>query len=133
MGRRMKKMHQMSSEPTSSNQSEQKSFIISYVPLLVSQSMNSLSRQFLAEYFESVSPGQINEIRINARKNILMVDAKSSEILEKLKTIPTLSEIPVRSFITYGKETTTNMSSDVDLEIKYVDLKSLLRSSVRIL
>ncbi|KAH7946215.1 hypothetical protein HPB49_021514 [Dermacentor silvarum] len=134
MGRRLKKrMRQMSSEQTSSNEREQQSFMVSYVPLTASHNLNSLSRQFLYEYFESVAPGQINEIRINSRKNILTVDAKSSTIIEKLKTIPTLSGIPVRSFFTYGKESTTGVISDVDLDMKNVDLRNLLSSSVQIL
>ncbi|KAH7948892.1 hypothetical protein HPB49_002928 [Dermacentor silvarum] len=134
MGRRMKKrMRQMSSEQTSSNEREQQSFMVSYVPLTASHNLNSLSRQFLYEYFESVAPGQVNEIRINSRKNILTVDAKSSTVIEKLKTIPTLSGIPVRSFFTYGKESTTGVISDVDLDIKNVDLRKLLSSSVQIL
>ncbi|KAH7936948.1 hypothetical protein HPB49_006524 [Dermacentor silvarum] len=43
MGRRMKKrMRQMSSEQTSSNERDQQSFMVSYVPLTASHNLNSL-------------------------------------------------------------------------------------------
>ncbi|KAH7960078.1 hypothetical protein HPB49_016778 [Dermacentor silvarum] len=129
-GRRMtKKMRQMLSEQISSNPSEQQCFLVSDVPLTASHNLKSLSRQFLTEYFKIVAPGQVNEIHINSDKNILTVDAISSTIIEKLKTIPTLGLIPVRSFINYGKESTTGVISHVDFDIKNVDLRNLLSSS----
>ncbi|KAH7986882.1 hypothetical protein HPB52_024662 [Rhipicephalus sanguineus] len=54
-----------------------RSYTISYVPTSTTDILNSLNRQSLSEYFELVAPGQVAEIRINARKNILSVEEAS--------------------------------------------------------
>ncbi|KAH7946865.1 hypothetical protein HPB52_005217 [Rhipicephalus sanguineus] len=80
--------------------------------------LNSLNRQSLSEYFELVAPGQVAEIRINARKNILSVEVSTKTILDTLKAIVLLGNIPIRAFAKYDRETTTEVIYDVDEEIR---------------
>ncbi|KAH7958840.1 hypothetical protein HPB49_005690 [Dermacentor silvarum] len=64
-----------------------RSYTISYVPTTTTDILNSLIRQSLTEYFELVAPGQVEEIRINAQKNILSVEVNTKTILDTLKAI----------------------------------------------
>ncbi|KAH7957823.1 hypothetical protein HPB52_023159 [Rhipicephalus sanguineus] len=91
--------------------------------------LNSLNRQSLSEYFELVAPGQVAEIRINARKNILSVEVTTKSILDTLKAIVQLGNISVRAFSAYDKETTTGVIYDVDEDITDSSLEKLLSSS----
>ncbi|KAH7939592.1 hypothetical protein HPB52_014726 [Rhipicephalus sanguineus] len=106
-----------------------RSYTISYVPTSTTDILNSLNRQSLSEYFELVAPGQVAEIRINARKNILSVEVTTKSILDTLKAIVQLGNIPVRAFSAYDKETTTGVIYDVDEDITDSSLKKLLSSS----
>ena len=108
-------------------------FTISYVPTSTTDNLNSLNRQSLTEYFERVAPAQVNEIRINGRKNILSVDVTNQTILERLKAVTQLGTISVRSFLARGKGTTTGVINDVDGDITDADLQRLVTSTVRIL
>ncbi|KAH7957145.1 hypothetical protein HPB52_015663 [Rhipicephalus sanguineus] len=106
-----------------------RSYTISYVPTSTTDILNSLNRQSLSEYFELVAPGQVAEIRINARKNILSVEVTTKSILDTLKAIVQLGNIPVRAFSAYDKETTTGVIYDVDEDITDSSLEKLLSSS----
>ncbi|KAH7943342.1 hypothetical protein HPB52_006963 [Rhipicephalus sanguineus] len=86
------------------------------------------NRQSLSEYFELVAPGQVAEIRINARKNILSVEVTTKSILDTLKAIVQLGNIPVRAFSAYDKERTTGVIYDVDEDITDSSLEKLLSS-----
>ncbi|KAH7961489.1 hypothetical protein HPB52_009386 [Rhipicephalus sanguineus] len=97
--------------------SSMRSFTISYVPTTTTDILNSLNRQSLSEYFERIAPGQVEEIRINTRKNILSVEVNSKTILDTLKAIVQLGNIPVYAFSAYDKETTIGVIYDVDEEI----------------
>ncbi|KAH7969420.1 hypothetical protein HPB52_017833 [Rhipicephalus sanguineus] len=110
-----------------------RSYTISYVPTSTTDILNSLNRQSLSEYFELVAPGQVAEIRINARKNILSVEVTTKSILDTLKAIVQLGNIPVRAFSAYDKETTTGVIYDVDEDITDSSLEKLLSSSSPIL
>lgn len=109
--------------------SSMRSYTISYVPTSTTDILNSLNRQSLSEYFELVAPGQVAEIRINARKNILSMDVTTKSILDTLKAIVQLGNIPVRAFSAYDKETTTGVIYDVDEDITDSSLEKLLSSS----
>lgn len=113
--------------------SGKRSYTIAYVPTTTAHNLNSLNRQSLSEYFERTAPGQVEEIRINDRKNILTVEVNTQTILETLKTITQLGSIPVRAFPTYGKEATTGVIYDVDIEITDADLAKLLSSTAPVL
>ncbi|KAH7950851.1 hypothetical protein HPB52_002413 [Rhipicephalus sanguineus] len=106
-----------------------RSYTISYVPTSTTDILNSVNRQSLSEYFELVAPGQVAEIRINARKNILSVEVTTKSILDTLKAIVQLGNIPVRAFSAYDKETTTGVIYDVDEDITDSSLEKLLSSS----
>ncbi|KAH7945455.1 hypothetical protein HPB49_011040 [Dermacentor silvarum] len=106
-----------------------RSYTISYVPTTTTDILNSLNRQSLTEYFELVAPGQVEEIRINAQKNILSVEVNTKTILDTLKAIGQLGNIPVRAFSAYDKETTTGVIYDVDEDITDSSLEKLLSSS----
>ncbi|KAH7934199.1 hypothetical protein HPB49_022928 [Dermacentor silvarum] len=106
-----------------------RSYTISYVPTTTTDILNSLNRQSLTEYFELVAPGQVEEIRINAQKNILSVEVNTKTILDTLKAIGQLGNIPVRAFSAYDKETTTGVIYDVNEDITDSSLEKLLSSS----
>ncbi|KAH9366221.1 hypothetical protein HPB48_008621 [Haemaphysalis longicornis] len=106
---------------------------VGYVPVKKTDNLNTLNRQKLTEYFRQVAVNQVKEIRINARLNVLTVDVTTDGIIDTLKAITGLGNIQMRSFLVHGKETTTGVISDVDLEINDSDLVQLLSSTVRIL
>lgn len=114
------------------NVSEQSlTYTISYMPV-EEENLNSINRQTLTLLLERLVPGQVKEVRINARRNILSVDVSSRATLDKLKTVSVLGNIRVRSFFAHGLNTTAGVISDVDIQIKDMDLVQLLSSSVRI-
>ncbi|KAH7959949.1 hypothetical protein HPB49_015485 [Dermacentor silvarum] len=110
-----------------------RSYTISYVPKTTTDIMSSLNRQSLTEYLELVAPGQVEQIRINAQKNILSVEVNTKTILDTLKAIGQLGNIPVRAFFAYDKETTTGVIYDVDEDITDSSLEKLLSSSAPVL
>ena len=133
-GRRLKrKLRRTSPRCGQPVHKEVPSFMIGYVTTSASDNLNSLNRQFLTEFFDRIAPGQINEVRINPRKNILMVDAKNATVLETLKNIQALGNFPVRSFKVYGKDASIGVISDVDPQITEESLARLVISTVRIL
>lgn len=119
-------------EPQPALDKGKRCFTISYVPMSTSDNLNSLNRQSLTNYFERVAPAQVNEIRINSRKNILSVDVTNKTILDKLKAVTQLGSISVRAFLAHGKGTTTGVINDVDADITDADLQNLVTSTVRI-
>ncbi|KAH7978473.1 hypothetical protein HPB49_005587 [Dermacentor silvarum] len=86
MGRRMKKrMRQMSSEQTSSNEREQQSFMVSYVPLTASHNLNSLRADVSAcETSDGgwaalvITPIMRRAQTLGSAQNIIFVDSTSS-------------------------------------------------------
>ncbi|XP_075742043.1 uncharacterized protein LOC142794682 [Rhipicephalus microplus] len=105
------------------------SFTISYMPTTTTDVLNTLNRQSLSEYFERIAPGQVKEIRVYSRKNIMSVDVTSKAILDTVKAIVQLGNIPVRAFSAYDKATTIGVIYDVDEEITDSSLEKLLSST----
>nr|XP_050046575.1 uncharacterized protein LOC126543503 [Dermacentor andersoni] len=102
-------------------------------PTTAGTNLNSLNRQSLTKCFDRIASGHVREIRINARKDILTLDVSSQAVLEALKAMQLVDNIPVRSFLAYGNDTCTGVVPDVDIDIKDKDLRPLLSSTVRIL
>lgn len=121
------------SDSTHKSRCDERVFSVGYTPTTAGTNLNSLNRQSLTNFFDRIASGHVREIRINARKNILTVDVSSQAVLEALKSIEVVGNIPVRSFLAYGNDTCTGVVSDVDIDIKDEDLRSLLSSTVRIL
>ncbi|KAH9382985.1 hypothetical protein HPB48_023622 [Haemaphysalis longicornis] len=106
---------------------------VGYVPVKEPDILNTLNRQKLTGYFRRVAVNQVKEIRINVRLNVLTLDVTTDGIIDTLKAITGSGNIQVRFFLAYGKDKTTGVISDVDLEIIDSDLVQLLSSTVRIL
>ncbi|KAH7982798.1 hypothetical protein HPB52_007191 [Rhipicephalus sanguineus] len=96
-----------------------RSHTISYVPTSTRVVLNSLNRQCPSEYSELVAPGQVAEIRLNVRTNILSVEVATKSVLNTLKAITELGNTPVGTFSVYERETKTGVNYDVDLETSY--------------
>lgn len=110
----------------------QQTYTIAYIPIAATGNLNSLNRQTLTAYLEKLAPGQIREVRINSRKNILTVDVSTRSILDTLKAVTQLGNILVRSFIVQGGSTTAGVIYDVDTDIDNGDLPTLISSTVHI-
>ncbi|KAH7946078.1 hypothetical protein HPB49_020156 [Dermacentor silvarum] len=117
------------SDSTHKSRCDERVFSVGYTPTTAGTNLNSLNRQSLTKFFDRIASGHVREIRINARKNILTVDVSSQAVLEALKSIEVVGNIPVRSFLAYGSDTCTGVVSDVDIDIKDADLRSLLSST----
>ncbi|KAH7966966.1 hypothetical protein HPB49_020957 [Dermacentor silvarum] len=117
------------SDSTHKSRCDERVFSVGYTPTTAGTNLNSLNRQSLTKFFDRIASGHVREIRINARKNILTVDVSSQAVLEALKSIEVVGNIPVRSFLAYGNDTCTGVVSDVDIDIKDEDLRSLLSST----
>ncbi|KAH7966047.1 hypothetical protein HPB49_013474 [Dermacentor silvarum] len=130
-----RKLHRTSarSDSTHKNRCDERVFSVGYTPTTAGTNLNSLNRQSLTKYFDRIASGHVREICINARKNILTVDVSSQAVLEALKVIQVVGNILVRSFLAYGNDSCTGIVSDVDIDIKDEDLRSLLSSTVQIL
>ncbi|KAH7980617.1 hypothetical protein HPB49_017612 [Dermacentor silvarum] len=119
------------SDSTHKSRCDDRVFSVGYTPTTAGTNLNSLNRQSLTKFFDRIASGHVREIRINARKNILTVDVSSQAVLEALKSIEVVGNIPVRSFLAYGNDTCTGVVSDVDIDIKDEDLRSLLSSTTK--
>ncbi|XP_072142713.1 uncharacterized protein [Dermacentor andersoni] len=107
-------------------------YTIACIPVVATRNLNSLNRQTLTAYLERLAPGQIGEVRINPRRNILTVDVTTRTILDTLKGVTELGNILVRSFIVHGGSTTAGVIYDVDTDIDNGDLPTLISSTVHI-
>ncbi|KAH7936831.1 hypothetical protein HPB49_005677 [Dermacentor silvarum] len=119
-------------DSTHKSRCDERVFSVGYTPTTAGTNLNSLNRQSLTKFFDRIASGHVKEIRINARKNILTVDVSSQAVLEPLKAIQVVGNIPVRSFLAYGNDTCTGVVSDVGIDIKDEDLRSVLSSTHRI-
>ncbi|KAH7977612.1 hypothetical protein HPB49_003041 [Dermacentor silvarum] len=118
------------SDSTHKSRCDERVFSVGYTPTTAGTNLNSLNRQSLTKFFDRIASGHVREVRINARKNILTVDVSSQAVLEALKSIEVVGNIPVRSFLAYGNDTCTGVVSDVDIDIKDEDLRSLLSNAI---
>lgn len=62
-------------------------FSVAFVATTETANLNTINRQRLTQFFDQVIPGQVQEVRINAWKNVLTVDVKSQASVDKLKEI----------------------------------------------
>lgn len=107
-------------------------FSVAFVATTETANLNTINRQRLTQFFDQVIPGQVQEVRINAWKNVLTVDVKSQASVDKLKEIGVLGGMPVRPYLSHGKRTSTGVITDVDPEITDSDLRTLINSTARI-
>lgn len=117
---------------TPSSQQTRQTYTIAYIPVAATGNLNSLNRQALTAYLGRLAPGQIREVRINPRRNILAVDVDTRTTLNALKAVTQLGSIPVRSFVVHGGCTIAGVISDVDTDIDDSDLSTLITSTAHI-
>ncbi|KAH6946646.1 hypothetical protein HPB50_014369 [Hyalomma asiaticum] len=67
---------------------------------------------------EALALGQITDMRINSRKNVLAIDANQGNVLYVLSNVKALENINVRSYIPDGKDSTEGLICDVHALVK---------------
>lgn len=100
---------------------------ILFVPLNAADSMNRLNRQVTSMSLEALVPGQITDVRINGRKNVLAIDVTQRTALDVLTKVNVLGNINVRSFIPDGKDSRAGVIYDVDTSISDIDFPTLIK------
>lgn len=100
---------------------------ILFVPLKATDSLRGLNRQALSVYLENITPNQIKEIRLNARKNILAIDVLNPRALNALQKVTQLGNINVKSIIPADSTTSTGVIYDIATEIPNSDLSVLIK------
>nr|XP_054917299.1 keratinocyte proline-rich protein-like [Dermacentor andersoni] len=76
---------------------------------------------------EAVTPNQVADVRVNARKNVLAIDTVHETVLQTLSKLTEHGGKKVRSYIPLDSDTTTGVIYDVDVSISSADLPILVK------
>ena len=129
--RRKAKRRLLTTSPSKSkatmNTQESPVHTILFVPLNAAESMNRLNRQATSMTLEALVPGQIKDVRLNGRKNVLAIDVTQRAALDVLSKVNVLGNIDVRSYIPDGKDSTAGVIYDVDTSISESDFPILIK------
>ncbi|KAH6934959.1 hypothetical protein HPB50_002492 [Hyalomma asiaticum] len=66
---------------------------ILFVPLTSTDCLNRLNRQATSVPLEALAPGQISDLRIDSRKNVLAIDVKQRSALDVLSNVKLMGNI----------------------------------------
>lgn len=129
--RRQRKRRLVMPSPTTSKNvtttREPTIYTILFVPVDAAHSLNRLNRQVTSRFLEELAQGEIADVRINGRKNILAVDVTQRSTLEVLSNVKMLDNINVRSYIPDGRDSTAGVIYDVDISISESDFAALIK------
>ncbi|XP_049527233.1 uncharacterized protein LOC125947003 [Dermacentor silvarum] len=102
---------------------------IIFVPEAATDNLNRLNRQAISIYLESLAPGEIKDVRINNRKNVLAIDVTNRSALDPLMKITQLDNIKVRCHTPQTLETTAGVVYNIDVSICDSDLPILIKTT----
>lgn len=102
-------------------------YTILFVPVAASDNLNRLNRQATSVALEALVPGEIKDVRINARKNILAIDVTNRSALDVLSNVKVLDNINVRCYKQDEYVSTAGVVYDVDNSISDADLPILIK------
>lgn len=97
------------------------------MPVAASDNLNRINRQATSVSLEALVPGQIKDIRINGRKNILAIDVTNRSALDILSNVKVLDSINVRCYKQDHHDSTAGVVYDVDNSISDADLHILIK------
>lgn len=100
---------------------------ILFVPDTSTDNLNRLNRQRISMSLEALIPGEIKDIRINKRKNVLAVDVHNRSALDALMKIKTLGDVNVHYVVPQSNDTTAGVVYDIDAAIIDSDLPILIQ------
>lgn len=100
---------------------------ILFVPEAKTDNLRLLNKQAVSAFLEATVPGQVKDVRINSRRNILAIDVEHRSALEALRKITSLQDIKVRAHDTPYGDTTAGVIYDVDASIPEKDLTILIK------
>lgn len=76
---------------------------ILFVPEAKTDNLRMLNKPAVSTFLEAAVPGEVKDVRINSRRNILAIDVEHRSALEVLRKITSLQDIKVRAHDTpYG-------------------------------
>ncbi|XP_037514780.1 uncharacterized protein LOC119391178 [Rhipicephalus sanguineus] len=116
-----------SSSKTTTKTREPPVHTILFMPVAAADSLNRLNRQATSRSLEAIAPGQIVDVRINSRKNVLAIDVTQRNTLDVLSNVKVLEDINVRSYIPDGRDSTAGVIYDVDISISESDFPVLIK------
>ncbi|KAH9361585.1 hypothetical protein HPB48_001462 [Haemaphysalis longicornis] len=100
---------------------------ILFVPKAKTDNLRMLNKQAVSAFLEATVPGEVEDVRINSRRNILVIDVEHLRALEVLRKITSLQDIKVRAHDTPYGDTTVGVIYDVDASIRDKDLPILIK------
>lgn len=89
--------------------------------------LNRLNRQAVSVTLEALVPGEIKDIRINNRKNVLAIDVRNRSAINALMAVKLLGNINVHYLVPQDYETTAGVVYDIDTSISDSDLPILIK------
>lgn len=100
---------------------------ILFVPEAKTDNLRMLNKQAVSTFLEATVPGEVKDVRINSRRNILAIDVEHRSALEVLRNITSLQNIKVRAHDPPYGDTTAGVIYDVDVSIPEKDLRILVK------
>ncbi|XP_037515425.1 uncharacterized protein LOC119391849 [Rhipicephalus sanguineus] len=100
---------------------------ILFVPVDSSVNLKNINRQVISARLEAIVPNEIQDIRLNPRKNILAIDVEHPAALHTLRNVTELGDIRLSAYIPQDSDTTTGVIYDVDVSIPNADLPVLIK------
>ncbi|KAH9383729.1 hypothetical protein HPB48_025495 [Haemaphysalis longicornis] len=101
--------------------------IILFVPEAKTDNLRMLNKQAVSAFLEAAVPGEVKDVRINFRRNILAIDVEPRSALEVLRKITSLQDIKMRAHGTPYGDTTVGVIYDVDASTSEKDLPILIK------
>lgn len=98
-----------------------------------SVSVSTYNTVKLSRCLDSLVPGQITEIRLNRRKNVIAVDTASAAACDTLLQQTILCDTQVQVHVPRSMDSLSGVIRDVDSELSLEELASLLRADVEVL
>ncbi|KAH9361945.1 hypothetical protein HPB48_003646 [Haemaphysalis longicornis] len=100
---------------------------ILFVPEAKTDNLRLLKKQSVSAFLEATVPGEVKDVRINSRRNILTIDVEDRAALEALRKITSLQDIKLRAHATPYVDMTIGVIYDVDTCILDKDLRILIK------
>ncbi|KAG0422564.1 hypothetical protein HPB47_001621 [Ixodes persulcatus] len=132
VNRRKKKTKRSSQHSQGKVHLSESSRTVLVVPTEAEMNLRKLNWQLLSDELETMAPKLIKEIRVNLKKNIIAIEARTEAAVLDLLITNKICGIPVRAFLPRAKHTRAGVIGDVDTTVTMEKIVELIDCGVHV-
>ncbi|KAG0415691.1 hypothetical protein HPB47_007130 [Ixodes persulcatus] len=132
VNRRKKKTKRSSQHSQGKVHLSESSRTVLVVPTEAEMNLRKLNWQLLSDELETMAPKLIKEIRVNLKKNIIAIEARTEAAVLDLLITNKICGIPVRAFLPRAKHTRAGVIGDVDMTVTMEKIVELIDCGVHV-